>query len=80
MFLSKNSIRWKLLDQPEFLNLRNVLDNTMKERTASGLGVRRSSDIISLSHEDTIFQKGILGEPCTIIEDDDLCDGFTLCT
>ena len=34
----------------------------MKERHAMGLGVRRSSDVISLSHEDKLFNQGILGD------------------
>ena len=39
MHLHDNSLYWKLLDQPEFVNLCNVLDNTMKERHHEGLGV-----------------------------------------
>ena len=62
MYLHENSIYWKLLDQVEFISLRNVVDNTMKERHAMGLDVRQSSDIISIRHEDVLFQKGILGE------------------
>ena len=34
----------------------------MKERTALGLGVRQSSDIILLSHEDKLFVCGALGD------------------
>ena len=62
MHLHQNEIYWKLLDDPVFLCLRNVVDNTMKERHAQGLGVRKSSEIISLNHEDKLFQSGILGE------------------
>ena len=62
MHLHENSIFWKLLDQPEFLTLRNVVDNTMKERHAAGLGVHKSSDIITLDQEDTLFKSGVLGE------------------
>ena len=51
MYLHQNAVYWKMLDHPEFVNLHNVFDNTMRERTAIGLGVRRSSDIISLNHE-----------------------------
>ena len=40
MHLNENSIYWKLLDGHKFSSLRNVVDNTMKERTAMGLGVR----------------------------------------
>ena len=62
MYLHKNSIFWKLLEQAEFLPLRNVVDNTMKEHHSVGLGVHKSSDIITLDHEDTLFEKKILGE------------------
>ena len=62
MFLHERGMFWKLLDDSEFRLMRNVLDNTMKERTAQGLGVRQSSSIISLSHEDMMFSSGSLGQ------------------
>ena len=62
MYLQKNGIFWKLLDQSEFVQLCNVLDNTMKERHATGLGVCQSSKIITLDHENKMFNQGILGE------------------
>ena len=34
----------------------------MKERHNAGLGVHRSSDIISLEHEDKLFWGGFCGE------------------
>ena len=48
MHLHQNGIYWKLLDGD------NVLDNLMKQRTAMGLGVRQSSTIITLGHEDKL--------------------------
>ena len=62
MHLHQKGVYWKLLDDSEFVGLRNILDNTMKERTAQGLGVRKSCDIISLEHEDKMFKCGALGE------------------
>ena len=62
MHLHQNGLFRKLLDGDSFVMLRNVLDNTMKERTAQGLGVRKSCDIISLVHEDRMFECGALGE------------------
>ena len=62
MHLNQNGIFWKLLDDSVFVFLRNVLDNTMKERTAQGLGIKQSSSVISLTHEVTMFDKGALGE------------------
>ena len=38
----------------------------MKERTALGLGVRKSPDIISISHEDQMFHDSLLGNETPI--------------
>lgn len=54
--LNKNAVRWKLLDHPEFQSLHDVVDNTVKERTAIGLGVHKSSNIIYLNHQDNYLQ------------------------
>ena len=62
MYLHKKSLFWKLLDNFEFVMLRNVLDNTMKEHHSMGLGVRKSSCIISLENETKMFNQGILSE------------------
>ena len=62
MYLHERDVYWKLLDNPDFVALRNVVDNTMKERTAMGLGVKQSSDVISLQNEHKLFQVGALGE------------------
>ena len=61
MYLHENCVFRKLLDQVKFLILRNVVDNTMKEYHSAGLGVRRSSDIITLDHENKLFNKCVLG-------------------
>ena len=34
MHLNESGVYWKLLDDEEFRSLRNILDNTMKERHA----------------------------------------------
>ena len=62
MYLNENSVYQKLLDGAEFVSLRNVLDNTMKEHTAQGLGMRNLSNVISLKHEDMMFWCGALGD------------------
>ena len=62
MFLNERGIYWKLLDQNSFQGLRNVLDNTMKQKTAMGLGVKISSSVISMEQEAKLFRLGILGE------------------
>ena len=62
MHLHQNGIYWKLLDGESFHGLRNVLDNLMKQRTAMGLGVRQSSNVITKEHENQMFSCGALGE------------------
>ena len=62
MHLHQNGVYWKLLDGECFQSLRNVLDNLMKQRTAMGLGVRQSSSIITLDHENRMFECGALGK------------------
>ena len=62
MHLQQNGVHWKLLDGSEFVNLRNVLDNLMKERYAQGLGVRKSCSVITLDIENKLFEANALGE------------------
>ena len=62
MHLQQNGVYWKLLDDVEFFKLRNIVDNTMKERHAQGLGVRKSCNIISMTDEDRMFQCKALGD------------------
>ena len=50
-----------LINGVGFSQLHNVLDNTMKERTAMGLGSRKSSSVISLAQESLLCDKGLLG-------------------
>ena len=60
-FLHENNLMWKLIDGVEFVRLRNVLDNVMKQRHSLGYGVRQSAEIISLAHEDVLFGSGVVG-------------------
>ena len=62
MYLHQNNVFWKLYDDVEFVHLKNVVDNTMKERHGMGLGVRKCSDIITLSQEEKLFNSGTLGD------------------
>ena len=62
-FLTINKIRWKLMELPEFEDMRTVLDNVMQERTAANIGVvKRQAGIISYEYEDALWTKGVLGE------------------
>ena len=62
-YLNVNKIKWKLIDGDDFEDTRTVLDNVMQERTAQNIGVvKRQAGIISYEHEESLWQKGVLGE------------------
>ena len=64
-YLNINKIGWKLVDlkSNEFEELRNVLDNVMKERTKNNVGtVKKQTDIISLEYEEQLWERGVLDE------------------
>ena len=62
-FLKKNKIMWKLVDGPEFQDLRTVLDNLMKQRAQANIGlVTKQAQLISYEHEEMLWSQGILGE------------------
>ena len=61
MYLHENCVLWQLLEGPEFTGVRNVVDNTMKERHSMGLGVRKSSEYITKNQEDLLYSSGQLG-------------------
>ena len=62
-FLQLNKIKWTLMYSEEFKELRNVLDNVMKEHCSDNVGnVKKQADLISYEYEETMWQKGILGE------------------
>ena len=61
MHLQQDGLNWKLIDGVGFSQLHNVLDNTMKERTAMGLGSSKLTSVISLAQESLLFDKGLLG-------------------
>ena len=62
MFLNERGVYWKLLDGENFHQLRNTVDNVMKDRHAKGLGVKKSSQVISLANEAKLFESRALGE------------------
>ena len=54
---------FKLLEDKEFYDIRNTLDNIMVKRNENGIGVNvRRAKEISHEDEDIMWQKGILGE------------------
>ena len=61
--LNHNGINWKLVEGHEFRQLRNVLDNVMKERAAQNIGmVCRQAQYISLDYENKLWENQVLGE------------------
>ena len=62
-YLFSKGLKWKLIDGDQFENLRNVLDNLIKERAAKQIGTTvRRAELISQKHETIMWEKGILGE------------------
>ena len=62
-YLNVNKVPWKLLDGPRFENVRNVLDNVMKQRTELSVGtVRKQADLITFDQENVLWREGLLGE------------------
>ena len=62
-YLNQNDLPWKLLEDPVFINVKTVLDNVMKERAQSNIGlVRKQAEVISFEHENEMGEKGVLGE------------------
>ena len=45
-----------------FREVRNTLDNMMKERTHDGVSVTTERDYVSAEHEGILWDKGVLGE------------------
>ncbi len=61
-FCDKNGLKHKLLDDEAFVPLRFTLDNIMKERSRAGIGEKKSSDVITMTDEESMWAKGVLGD------------------
>ena len=62
-FLNANKISWKLIDDPDFLEVCTVLDNIMIERTEMNLGIRsRQADLITHEMENDLWECNFLGD------------------
>ncbi len=59
--LEKTGLDWKLLDDKEFLSVRNTLDNLMKERARSRVSVEKKFDTITVENEEELWAQGLLG-------------------
>ena len=64
-YLNVNKIPWKIVEGVEFEDVKTVLDNVMKERTALNIGVKRKqAQFISYQFEEKMWERGVLGEDC----------------
>ena len=62
-YLNQNNLAWKIIDDPEFIDVKTVLDNIMKERARDNVGlIKKQAEVISLDYEERMWQNGILGE------------------
>ena len=62
LYLTSQGKYYKLLDDKEFVTLKNTLDARMKELSATGKRVKRKqAGTISYEEEDSLCRKGILG-------------------
>ena len=64
-YLYLNRIPWKIVEGPEFKDIKTVLDNIMKEQTALNIGVKKKqAQVIRYKFEDERWSKGVLSEDC----------------
>ena len=62
-YLNQKDIPWKLIEDPEFLDVKTVLDNVMKERARMNIGmIKKQAEFISLDYENKLWRSGTLGE------------------
>ena len=62
-YINEKGRDWKLLESKRFAELRNVLDNTMKEQASRNIGTTvRQAQYISLEIEEKLWRSGVLGE------------------
>ena len=63
--LNVNKLNWKLLEvgDPDFGDIRTVLDNVMKESTAANVCVsKKQASVITFEMENKLWNSGILGQ------------------
>ena len=64
-YLNVNKIPWQIAEGKgeDFEDVRIVLDNVMKERTAANIGVtKRQANLVTSDIENKMWKEGILGE------------------
>ena len=64
-FLVSKGLKWKLIEGGDFEELRNTLDNVMKERAANSIGtIKKRAELLSLIEENFLWESGVLGDDC----------------
>ncbi len=61
-YLEKRGYMWRLVDDPEFSNVKFTLDNLMKARCADRVSVKSSATCIGFEQEDKMWESNVLGE------------------
>ena len=62
-YCNMNGKNWKLVDGPDFKELRTVLDNVMKDRALRNIGMtKKQAEVIPMNFENLLWERGILGE------------------
>ena len=52
-----------IFNDPQFLGLKNVIDNAMQEKCKQGIGItKKQAAVITVSQENTLWEKKILGD------------------
>ena len=63
MNLSQLGFTYRFLNDPIFSQIRNTLDNTMKEIAENGIGMdTKQAEIITVEEENRLWESGVLGE------------------
>ena len=60
-----------IFNDPQFLGLKNVIDNAMQEKCKQGIGItKKQAAVITVSQENTLWEKKILGDgdPQTLLD------------
>ena len=65
--MSEKGLVWKLIDNPEFKEVRVVLDSIMKQCAEANIGmIKKQASYIPFEVEDELWKKDILGEETPI--------------
>ena len=62
MYFAKLGFPFKFLNDPMFSQIKNTLDNTMKDMAEKGIGVhKKQAEVITINEENQLWEKGVLG-------------------